>query len=128
MANKENDQPYPGTRWWTLDTTDATAGIQLGDASKETIGSAVLLVRGNTWTGSIVLKARLPGAASALGANAGWVSVAYQDLNTGSDVAGGTGITTDGLYAVRLDLGAVLGMFYTHSAGTVDVLERHGMG
>ena len=123
MANVKNSAPYPGTLHLTLDTTDSA--IVLGDAKDNMVGSWVLQVEGNTWSGNFVPQARLAGAS---GASLSWVAVAYQALNTGNDVAGGTVIDADGLYAIRCDHGMELSLDYTHGGTSVDILARRGPG
>ena len=122
MANVTNSQPFPGTTWLTIDTT---ADFAVGDAAQECIGTVILQVEGTGWTGTVLPKGRLLGAD---GASVGWISIAYQNLNTGNDIAGGTTITGDGLFAIRLDVGVELQLVTTTAAGSVDLLIRRGIG
>jgi len=128
MANIINAPPATGTKHFTFDT-DATPEVGepgfLGNASPNKIGSFMVQVAGSTWTGELVPQGQLPGATAA---SIGWIALAYQDLNTAADVAGGTAITADGIYAIRADHGMLVRLAYTHTAGTVDVVVTEGVG
>lgn len=129
MANRIQTPPMTGTQWHTLDTTTAaptpgTPGF-FGQAYDSKIGSFMFQVEGNGWTGELVPYGYLPGA---VGASMGAIALAYQDLNTGNDVAGGTAITADGIYAVRADHGMMVYLAYTHTGGSVDILATEGIG
>lgn len=112
------------TRLVTLDTTETD--IILGAGTGNTICSAILQISGLTaGGGNIVPQARLVGASAE---SVAFMSVAYENLTTGAEVAVGTAITTDGLYAVRLDHGMELAIDYTDVSGTVKVLYSLGLG
>lgn len=129
MANVIQPPPFTGTQWHTLNVTTltptpGTPGF-FGQAYDSKIGSFMFQVEGNGWTGELVIYGQIPGATNA---SVGWIALAYQDLNTGNDVTGGTAITADGLYAVRADHGMMIRMAYTHTAGSVDILATEGIG
>ena len=120
LANVAGSQ----TKLITLDTTGTD--IELGAGQGSIISSAILQVSGLTaGGGNIVPQARLVGASTA---SVAYMSVAYENLTTGAEVAVGTAITTDGLYAVRLDHGMQLAIDYTHVGGTVKLLVSLGVG
>lgn len=112
------------SKYVTLDTT--ATDIVLGAGQGSSICSAILQVSGATAGGnSFIPQARLVGAS---GLSIGFVSVAYENLTTGAEVAVGTAITTDGLYAVRLDHGMELAIDYTQVGGSTTVLYSLGVG
>jgi len=129
MANVIKTPPMTGTQWHQLDTTTLTPTPgtpgHFGQATGSTIGSFMFQVEGTGWTGELVPQGMLGGA---IGASMGWVALAYQNLNTGADVAGGTAITADGIYAVRADHGMMISLAYTDTSGTVDILATEGVG
>ena len=125
MANIQNDEPAKNVDWWTLDTTDTTTGITVGQAWPPGIGSVTLYVTGTGWTGIIIPRTRPLGGATASQA---WVAVAYQNAASGSDVAAGTNITADGKYFVRVDHNEELNLSVTCTAGSVNVLAIRGRG
>jgi hypothetical protein len=91
--------------------TDLGAG---GDA----VASLVFQVTG-TWTGNLTPKARAQGVAQASSVN-----VAYVNLATGADVAAGTAITANGLFAVKAG-GLVVSLSMASFAGTSAVVEHN---
>jgi hypothetical protein len=95
-------------------TSKETESIELGDAAAELISSGVLHVQGTAWTGSITPKgaARRSGLAP--------LALPYQNLRTLADVAAGTPITADGLYAIRAD-GLELTLEHVWVAGSVQI-------
>lgn len=130
MANRvHGPPPATGTQYHTFDTTDLTpeAGEpgHFGSATGSTIGSFMIQIEGSGFTGEITPYLQAPGATSV---SMGWIAAAYQDLNTGDDVTGGTAITGNGLYAVRADHGLLLRLAVTVSAGSLKILVTEGVG
>ncbi len=109
----------------TLDTT--TTDLVLGEAPASSIGSCIIqVVDLGSWSGAIIPQARLIGGAST---SAPFVSVAYENLASGAEVAAGSSITAAGLYAIRLDHGMELAIDYTHTSGTgVRINFKFGVG
>ena len=99
-------------------TLTASEDIDVGDASDRTVGTFVMGVEGTGWTGSIVPKGRPRGAT-----DMAFQTIPYQNLRTLADVAAGTGIAADGLYAIRVD-GLELRLAYAHTAGSVKLAGR----
>jgi hypothetical protein len=128
MANQTKNAPYPGTKWFLLDTTIAPAVGEpgfLGAAMGDKVGSFLIQVEGTSWSGSLVPQGQLPGA---IVASVGWIALAYENLNTGAEVAAGTAITVDGIYRVLADHGMLVRLDYTHGGTSVDVLVTGGAG
>jgi hypothetical protein len=123
MAITEVSQPVSATRRWTV---DATGTINTGDASSETVGTKIVQLQKNGATIEFTPKGRVLGAGNV---SVGWIALAYQNLTSGADVAGTTPINTDGLYAVRCDVGVEMQLdVTTASGGTADILVRQGKG
>lgn len=123
MAIKEVSSPVVGTRRWTV---DATGTIVTGDASQDTVGTKIVQLQKNGATVEFTFRGRVLGAGNV---SVGWIDLAYQNLTSGADVAGTTVVNTDGLYAVRCDVGVELQLnVTTASGGTADILVRSGKG
>ena len=125
MANLQNADPAPGVDWWTLDTTNTTTGIELGQAAPGMVGSFTIYVQGTGWTGVIIPRTRPLGSVAA---SFSYVAVAYQNAASGADVAAGTNITADGKFFVRVDHNEILNLSYTNTAGSCNLLVIRGKG
>ncbi len=81
-------------------------------------------VTGSGWTGSLVFVENQAPPGSA----ANYVNVAYQNANTGLQVAAGTAITADGTFIVPVR-GYDVAVQYTHTSGsvTLSVSPAHGI-
>lgn len=99
----------------------ATGVIGLGDASPAIVGRQVFqVVDGGSWSGSIVVKARIAGGSKSAPAltNSNNVSVPYINRNdTATLIAAGTAITSAGIYEVE-STGVEIYLDYTHTGGT----------
>ncbi len=106
-------------------TVTATAAINTGDAGTGTANFAVVQVRDNGASFSLVLRKKLHASSVADGsANTTW----YEDMSAGSTaVAAGTAITASGLYKVYLDLCDLI-LDVTVTSGTLLIELAHAAG
>lgn len=102
-------------------SSNKTETISVGDSSHGYVGSTVLQVEGSGWTGQLVIQGRVRGSGLTMKA------LPYQNLITLADVAAGTPITADGLYAVRAD-GLEIEIVHTRTAGAVSLAAKPLVG
>lgn len=99
--------------------------------SDRDVSSIIFQTRGNTWTGGLTIQARVRGGGSGVFTTSAGVtltqqtvmpytSIPYQNLLTLADVAAGTAITGDGLWAIRAD-GLEVQLVHAWTSGSVDV-------
>lgn len=98
----------------------ATQVYSLAFPSNEVIGTVVFQIIGAAWAGSAIPQMRLggPQAASDSGLVAGaFKNCAYINVATGAQVAAGTAITADGIYAVTAP-GVEVALSHTQVTGS----------
>lgn len=127
MANSRDTQSSlfglpAGAELLVYDTTDSSETI--GATPEDSVGTCVLTVEGTGFTGSIIPKGR--GWGGAAGSMA-FQALGYQNRCTITDVAAGTAITANGIYAFPMD-GLEINLDVTVSAGSVKILVNRVRG
>lgn len=78
--------------------SDTADTFDIGDGAAHSVSSFVFQIEGaGGWDGEITVKGRVRGSSLS------WQTLPVQNIRTLADVAAGTALTADGIYAVRAD-------------------------